>query len=165
MIFCWPVGMTPCNQCPSSHNRKSLPCQVSSPVELCKKTLLDFVKITWSFAMIFREPFATWVLAFASSNHSKVAFASFRGEYRENKRITIHHHVSVKESLAHSILITWSQFRHELSSTFGDLYSSFREFSWRILWKQMSFVLAHLHEPVPAPKHSYIYIYTSYNST
>ena len=72
------------------------------------KTLLDFVKITWSFAMIFREPFATWVLAFASSNHSKVAFASFRGEYRENKCITIHHHVSVKESLAHSILITWS---------------------------------------------------------
>ena len=52
------------------------------------KTLLDFVKITWSFAMIFREPFATWVLAFASSNHSKVAFASFRGEYRENKCIT-----------------------------------------------------------------------------
>ena len=106
--------------------------------------------------MIFREPFATWVLAFASSNHSKVAFASFRGEYRENKCLTIHHHVSVKESLAHSIL-NHMIFRHELSSTFGDLYSIFREFSRRILWKQMSFVLAHLHEPVPAPKHSYRY--------
>ena len=29
-------------------------------------------------------------------------------------------------------------FRHELSSTFGDLHSIFREFSRRILWKQMS---------------------------
>ena len=61
--------------------------------------------------MIFRKPFATWVLAFASSNYSKVAFASFRGEYRENKctyNNTSPCFSNLKESLAHSILITWS---------------------------------------------------------